>query len=166
MCLIVDANVAAIVFSGDLNGPFAPVWLAIKLKKAIAVHGGKLSTEYSKIVKLVRILVELGRQGSLRRVSDDLVQKETARFAKMKLQSDDPHILGLAVVSKARLLCSHDINLHADFVNPALLKPAGAVYQDASHSHLISKHCRHVKKPRPRLRRRKQRAKPKPNRGT
>ena len=44
-------------------------------------------------------------------------------------QSDDPHILALAVVSGARLLYSNDRLLQHDFKNPALInQPRGKVY--------------------------------------
>lgn len=49
------------------------------------------------------------------------------------LRSDDPHIIALAKVSKAKLLISCDIKLHEDFKNHT----DGSIYQDASHKHLL-----------------------------
>jgi len=141
MCLIVDANVAALVFPAVSGSAFEPIWKALTQKRAIAVYGGKLASEYFKINKIFRFLAELNRQGTLRKFSAQLVSAETNRFASLTIQSDDPHILGLASVSNARLLCSNDQALHADFTDPNLISPRGSVYQNRSHSSLISKHC-------------------------
>src|SRR5665213_2710356 len=125
MCLIIDANVASLVFSATPGTAFQPVWDALAKKKAVAVHGGHLTEEYRRIVRIRKILIELGRQGVLRKVPDDLVVAETADYQARPIQSDDPHILGLAKIAKVRLLCSRDQDLHADFTNPALLSPHG-----------------------------------------
>jgi hypothetical protein len=145
MCLIVDANVATQVFTLTPSKAFAPVWTALWRKRAVAVHGGKLTQEYIRIVGIRRILKSLDQLGALRKVADRPVREQTIRYQSMSIQSDDSHILGLASAAGIRLLCSHDKNLHTDFTNPKLLQPSGAVYQSASHRHLIVKHC-HKKK--------------------
>ena len=44
--------------------------------------------------------------------------------------SDDQHIVALARIGKARLLCSNDDALTTDFRNPVLIsKPRGKVYK-------------------------------------
>jgi hypothetical protein len=89
------------------------------------------------------ILTELDRRGSLRKVPDNDVDEMTKTVRDEGLcVSDDPHIIALARIARTRLLCSHDKDLHADFTNPKILKPAGSVYQKKSHQHLIRKHCR------------------------
>ena len=146
MCLIVDANVASLVFSKTPDEEFEPIWKALRKKRAIAFMGGELSREYARITSIRKILVELNRQGVLRRVSDQQVDELTKEFREYQLRSDDPHILALASVSNARLLCSHDQNLHTDFTNPVLLKPPGSIYQNSTHKHLIRKHCKATSK--------------------
>jgi hypothetical protein len=142
MCLIVDANVASLVFVPDPADDFQPVQAALFQKKATAVYGGQLAREYARLKKLSRLLVELDRQGILRKMDDRAVdQMMDAVVAEALCISDDPHIVALARVSKVRLLCSHDQDLHADFTNPKILKPRGSVYQRRSHRHLIRKHC-------------------------
>jgi hypothetical protein len=60
-----------------------------------------------------------------------------------ELKSDDPHIIALAKVSGARLLCSKDQNLHTDFGNRVFIdKPRGNIYQNQSHAKLLKK-CDH-----------------------
>lgn len=148
MCLIIDANVASDVFSGKPSVDFQPIWNALAKKKAIAVHGGKLSNEYSKLKRITRLLVELTRQGCLRKIPDEQVKAETIIYKNKEIKSDDAHILALAKVANVRLLCSKDKKLHADFTNNALLNPPGSVYQKHTHSHLISKHCGTTKRHR------------------
>lgn len=148
MCLIVDANVASLVFSPKPHDDFLPIWNALSNGRAVAVHGGHLTVEYKKLTKIRRLLVELGRRGALRKIEDGPVKLATADFAEKGIRSDDPHILGLAQVTNVRLLCSHDRDLHADFTNPALLQPQGNVYQNSDHNPLIARHCKLKKQSR------------------
>ena len=148
MCLIVDANVASLVFSPKPHDDFRPIWSALSKGRAVAVHGGHLTVEYGKLTKIRSLLVELGRRGALRKVEDGPVELATTGFTRMGIRSDDPHILGLAKVSKVRLLCSHDNDLHTDFTNPTLLQPHGRVYQYRNHAHLIGLHCKPKKQSR------------------
>ncbi len=152
MCLIIDANVASLVFSAEPHEDFQPIWDALQNGRAVAVHGGRLTDEYMRLARIRRLLLELGRRGALRKVEDDPVNSATADFADRVIQSDDPHILGLAQVSKVRLLCSRDQDLHADFTNPSLLRPQGSVYQTSAHTRLIARHCQPKKRSRRRSR--------------
>jgi len=142
MCLIVDANVGNRVFTPTPSADFAPVWNALVAGRAVAIHGGLLSVEYTRLSAVARrLLLELTRQGKVRKADDAAVELATDEFKQQEINSDDPHILGLARVSGVRLLCSHDERLHADFTNPALLRPKGSIYQTAEHAHLIARHC-------------------------
>ena len=149
MCLIVDANVATLVFSPPPHADFKPVAEALRAKTATAVYGGQLVDEYEKLSSLTRIIRELDRQGILRLQSHAKVEAMTRSVKDEGLcVSDDQHIIALARVADVRLLCSGDKNLHRDFTNPAILKPRGDIYQKASHAHLIAKHCSKAKKAR------------------
>lgn len=148
MCLIIDANIASLVFSAEPHEDFRPVWDALQHGRAVAVHGGRLTDEYMKLTRIRRLLLELGRRGALRKIDDGPVNAATNDFAGKAIRSDDPHILALAQVSTVRLLCSHDQDLHVDFTNPSLLRPRGSVYQTNEHIHLIARHCQPKKQPR------------------
>ncbi len=142
MCLIVDADVGPEVFVPGRSVDFQPIRVALEKRRAVAVYGGKLAREYRKMATLWRIILEYDRQGMLRTVSDAAVDRRTNALSKKgACRSNDPHIIALALESGVRLLCSHDQNLHADFTDPDILKPAGSVYQKRSHQHLIRKHC-------------------------
>lgn len=142
MCLILDANCLHKVFPST-DEEFLPVKNAITSGSAKLVYGGaKLLEEYMRVATAWRMIVALDRAGRTRKVNDSEVDsKESELKVAGQLQSDDPHVIALAMVSGVRLLCSHDTNLHADFTNPNLLRPRGSVYQYASHKHLIRQHC-------------------------
>ncbi len=92
MCLIVDANVASLVFSPKPHDDFLPIWSALSRGRAVAVYGGHLTVEYTMLTKIRRLLLELGRRGALRKVEDGLVQRATAAYVEKEIRSDDPPI--------------------------------------------------------------------------
>jgi len=142
MCLIIDANVCGDVIGMKKGGDFSAVWSALLDKKAIAVYGGKLAREYARMHKINRIIKELDRIGMFRKVNDTEVDSKAKELEDNKsCLSDDQHIIALALISNARLLCSNDKTLHADFTNANLMKPAGNIYQKPAHKNLIKKHC-------------------------
>jgi hypothetical protein len=143
MCLIVDANLLSAVFATPPMDEMKPVRDALFTKRARAVYGGKLAKEYAELKRLAKFLAELDRQRILRlypRAEVDAAEEEVVNEGRCV--SNDPHVIGLARVSGTRLLCSHDVDLHADFTNPAILRSAGNVYQTHAHKHLIVQHCR------------------------
>lgn len=144
MSLIIDANCAVAAFSEPASTDFAPLIRALTEGRATLVVGGRLRQEYSRLGQVARMFRILNQAGRALSIADHEVDTEEAKvLAAFQLASDDPHILALARVSRARLLCSKDQALHADFTNPKIInKPRGSVYQDASHEPLIRKCCR------------------------
>ena len=145
MCLIIDANFVHHVHpTPDANG--TPIRQALLTGRARLVYGGKLSQEYRDGPgEFRRWLVRLDQAGRARKVPDVDVNQVTEELVRARAcVSDDPHIIGLARVSGARLLCSSDVALHTDFTNSLLLSPKGSVYQRAEHRHLVDEHCHGV----------------------
>lgn len=147
MCLIVDTNVAHRVFLARDDDDFRHVFACLfegRMPRVSIVYGGKLLQEYMKSAPIRRALTILDRAGSARKISDALVESETQTVVGLRLcQSDDEHIIGLALASNVRLLCSNDRDLHSDFTNRRLLnRPRGSVYQKARHRHLLDRFCR------------------------
>jgi hypothetical protein len=142
MCLILDANCLHKVFP-DVDAEFLPVLEALMSGNAKLILGGtKLTAEYQLLKKAWKMVVAFDKAGRVKKISNSQVDaKEAELNATGKLQSDDPHVIALAIISGVRLLCSHDQNLHADFTNPAILHPRGSVYQNGSHKRLIRKYC-------------------------
>ena len=143
MCLIIDANVATHTFSSPPHSDFEPIRNALFQGQAYMVHGGRLTEEYSRIGKVVAALAVLDRAGRAKVIrSATLSVTEEKLRASGQCASNDFHIIALAQLSGARLLCSHDQLLHHDFTNKNLLSnPRGSIYQTPTHAHLIRRHC-------------------------
>ncbi len=148
MCAIIDACVATRVLV-EKNDPDYRIIHDILLKKKLQmVYGGGLRREYLKVSKVTRIVRMLDQAGIAKLIPDkdvDAQDKEVKKQAQCK--SNDTHIIALALVSKARLLCSADHELHADFKNPLIIsKPRGRIYQSPEHVDLLKRKCAVCKK--------------------
>lgn len=138
MCLIVDANLAAIVFGEPVHDNFRPIlnWLLSPKENGKLVVGGHLTTELYKVTNAHRFIRGLYQAGRVKIFPDDTVQKETKLVSSI-CESDDPHVIALAKVSGARILCSHDTTLHKDFTNLNIISPKGHIYQTSKHKRLL-----------------------------
>lgn len=142
MCLILDADIVHKVFPTP-RVEFDPIHQALMGGRARCVYGGGLTREYRQMASFRRLLLRLDQQGIAQQFDDSKVDSEESKLrARGICQSNDVHILALAIVSKVRLLCSEDEALGEDFTNAAILsKPRGKVYKRAEHSHLITERC-------------------------
>jgi len=141
MCLIVDANLASLVFSENSHDNFRPIidWLSPN-KDGNLVVGGRLAIELDKVAVAKRFVRSLLQAGRARQIPDTATNEEEKRIAD-SCKSDDPHVIALARISGARILCSHDKTLHTDFTNQELISdPRGHIYQNAEHAHLLSRY--------------------------
>lgn len=100
MCLIVDNNVASLVLVTP-NPAYQPVSDALfKSRTAQVVHGGHLTDEYGPNVK-ARLRISTHGIGGVRVLPDAEVRSKTAELLASGLcQSDNPHVLAVAWVSK------------------------------------------------------------------
>lgn len=140
MLLIVDANCAPSTLCNAPHADYRPVLAALLTgKKKIVIGGSKQKTEYQKLAAVWKFLRSLDQAGRAQLIPDSQVDVEELHVKQqLVIASDDPHILALARVSGARLLCSHDQALHADFCNALIISnPRGKVYQNASHAKLL-----------------------------
>jgi len=139
MCIIIDANLAALVFSDTPSTDFVPIinWLTSSQKDGKLVVGGHLAKELDKVNSARRFVGSLVRAGRARIIPSDVTDVETENIRAVCL-SNDPHVIALARLSGARVLCSHDKNLHRDFTDTNLVPiPQGHIYQNATHAHLL-----------------------------
>ena len=131
MCGILDANVIGEVFGSNLSPAGKGFFDWIDKKSGVLVIGGKLREELGRSTGIFRDWAQQAQQsGRLRAVDDSAVNtKEEELRAEGLCQSNDHHIVALALVSGARLLYSNDTTLHIDFKNRALIpKPNGVIY--------------------------------------
>lgn len=138
MCIIIDTNRIGEVLSKTEDALPVLDWLK-KPNSHLAIGGTKLNDEYKKIPKFVALLSVLNGVGKIRRFDSSEVDAEHKKIEESgAMSSDDPHILGLAAVSRCRLLYSDDEALHEDFTNTKIMKPKGKVYQYKTHKHLLN----------------------------
>ena len=141
MLIIVDANCAVETLSERPSPDFKPVLDAVIAgTNKLAIGGSTLNKEYQKLKgvwRFIRILDQAGRT-QLCSVSEVDREMELVKTA-FDISSDDPHVLALARISGARILCSRDKALHSDFGNPRIInRPRGKVYQNATHARLLT----------------------------
>lgn len=141
MCVIVDANMASAVFSRPPADEVKPVVRWLLKGKGVLVHGGKLTSELSRVSQARKTLVELRRSGK----AIDIEAENPSVFAtevawcKEHCRSNDPHVIAIARSSGARTLVTNDRLAMEDFKNTDLVpKPAGKIYQRAKHAALLT----------------------------
>ncbi len=123
MCVIIDTNVAGMVFGkGSPRDHTDAILSAIDDRGLKLVSGGKLHSELLTNSSFVNWWRERRRSGSVHSVDKNRIEKEhQAIEAKGGFVSNDVHILALARASGARLLITADKALHKDFKNQSLI---------------------------------------------
>jgi hypothetical protein len=118
-------------------------WLLAAKSKSGLIIGGKTFRKELQKVGLRETLFVLSQAGRLHTIDDDLIGiKEKELSSKKACVSNDGHVVALALVAKCSVVFTRDILLHQDLKANA---PAGrkiAIYQNSSHSHLLTIcHC-------------------------
>lgn len=147
MCLIVDNDVAHRVLLRDSDPDFGLVHSCIFEGQPFDLKlylGGKLTDELVQNDHVRRILVLLDQLGRTINVDDNEVKAETERLNELGIcRANDTHVIALARISKARLVCTNDRDLQRDFKDGAVLSvPRGKVYKRTSHRELLRKACK------------------------
>ncbi len=148
MCAIIDACVATRVFVDKNDSDLVKIRTLMFARKLEVVYGGELAREYARLKTVARIVKLLDQAGIAKKHNDKRVDDEDDKVKKLNLcMSNDTHVIALARVARARLLCSADQALHIDFKNKKLIdKPRGRIYQNATHDGLLKRKCRACKK--------------------
>ena len=139
MCVIIDANSAAEVFSTPAQPDFKPVIEWILRGDGRMVAGGKNLAELRTVRVAADFISEQHRRGRAILVPQASVDREEKALKAARLcRSNDHHVVALAIVSGAKKLCSADKALQSDFTRAELLRgPKGRVYQRPEHVHLL-----------------------------
>ena len=123
MCVILDNNVRSEVFGDNQSeaGEFFLDWLTSRNGKLVV--GGELLRELGEYSNFMTWLQQALQSGAAIRIPDSDVDAETERLRDQAVcRSNDEHVLGLAVVSGARLLFTNDRNLQMDFKNRRIIR--------------------------------------------
>jgi hypothetical protein len=139
MCLIVDTNQRDAFFGRPTNPAYAPAVAWITSGGGRLVYGGKLRTEFATRPGVARLLDAWVKSGRAVLYADDLVESEERRVLAIGIRSDDEHVLALARLSGARLICTEDADLIVDTRDKRILdKPRARIYQRAEHAELLN----------------------------
>lgn len=143
MPIIVDTNIAPAFFL-DASSPYIALRIGVTSGSCQLHYGGSVQKkEIKKNHEIQKIYLEWKRAGRAREIDGASVDARSKTLGSIK--SDDPHIIALALVGGARLLCSKDAALIRDFTNTRLV-PAGNVYPNRrpprrTHLRLVRTHC-------------------------
>lgn len=153
MCIIIDTNTLALVFDKTTLGhnEFKPVSDWIFTGKGKVVYGG---TKYKhELKKYLGIFTELSRANKAVKIDDQKVDNAELMASGMIVDKDfdDQHIVGLLIVSKCKLICSHDKRAYPFFRNKIFFSPASnkpRIYSGKrNHELLADRHIAEVCQP-------------------
>ena len=139
MCIIVDTNTFHKFREPD-DEDMEPVWTWLEKRDGKIAYADteKLEAEWNK-GGMQNLRNRLRRSGQLKVVSSEDVQ-EKADELKGEIESDDEHIIALAIVAGVKVLVSYregDRDLFDDFRDKNLV--GGRVYTRKTHTHLLTK---------------------------
>ena len=139
MCVIVDANEASPFFQRPVSSIHAPVVRWITERDGRLVYGGKLKAELLRVADARRLVLAWSAAGRALDVDAEAVVAVEQQIERSGLcRSNDAHVIGLALVSGARVLCTQDTPLMEDFRNRELISgPRGNIYRSPDHAHLL-----------------------------
>ena len=144
MCAIVDTNILHDVFDTNRSqaGEHFYKWL---IRKGTVVVGGRLRREVPR--KWQSLFSEMQQKGTARNIPDKEVDIEETRIkTEVSYDSDDEHVLALALVSGARLLYTNDVDLQDDFRNRDILRD-GKVYTTRKYQDVRTSHKKLLRRP-------------------
>lgn len=123
-----------------LDPDLLPLWRWIDDGKGRLAVGGQLTEELNRVASAGRQLRSWRQAGIAFREDSEKIEAEQKQI-EGQCSSDDAHVIALARASGARILCSGDRKLHADFRDPALINnPRGSIYQTADHADDVLRH--------------------------
>ncbi len=125
MCVIVDNSVRDLVFRRRNDRTEADNYFfdCIDNGKLKLVVGGKLLDELKGSAQFIQWFKQANSRGLaiISANSSEVNNKQKELEKGCKIKSDDPHVLALAIVSKARILYTHDDDLKDDFKDNKLI---------------------------------------------
>lgn len=141
MCLIIDSCCVPSVFNPNSkeHAQFVPVLNWVTTGNGKIIYGGtKYNTELLHLDRYFKIIIELKKQGRVIQVPSEPID-HYAKGLKLRIPDaafNDPHIVALVALSRCRIVCTYDKELHP-YLQQADLYPKGVkppkIYSSASH---------------------------------
>lgn len=135
--IIIDNNFIHKVF--EKRKDCSELWrsmFGISNRHITMILGGKLKREMFAQRQKLETFTAWARAGKLITIPCDKVDNEEVIVTALQIRSDDPHVLALARIGCARVLCTDDEALSQDFRDERIIpKPKGKIYKsDSSRS--------------------------------
>ncbi len=131
MCIIVDANLQGLFMKRHPD--MLPVHDWIKKKGSKIAHSYTPKFRKETTPKFRTELSNLSRRGKVKLIPPEQVQKQQKTLTG--LQSDDPHIIALALAAKVKVLITDDKKLKKDFIQHV----GGKIYRNEDDKGLLKK---------------------------
>jgi predicted nucleic acid-binding protein len=145
MCIIIDTCCFASVFDAKTidHEHYQPVLKWVTDGKGKIIYGGtKYKEELAKAGKYLQLIVELRKAGKvieLELEKVDLVQYDV-KSKETDLDFDDPHLIAIVIVSRCKIVCTHDRRSHK-FLKKKSLYPKSTyrplIYSNKTHQSLL-----------------------------
>ena len=131
MCVVIDANKAADFCKQE--HPYLKMLLQWVNAGGRIASGGRLEVELYKVQAMKGLLIEWSRAGKLIKISAEKIAQREALVRECCV-SDDPHVVALAIESKAHIIVTEDKNLIKDLKNIRLVGSRRKIYKENSKS--------------------------------
>lgn len=139
MLLMLDANCCAAALRMESEFPSFVRCLLLG-KGRLSIGGTKMLEEYNRISEMSKFLIALDRAGKIERIDRSAVDKMSQDLESRKvMDSDDPHVIAVACLSGARVLCTKDRALIRDFTAGRFFQPRGKIYSGERNRKLLEK---------------------------
>ncbi|MCY4543050.1 MAG: hypothetical protein OXB95_11785 [Rhodobacteraceae bacterium] len=126
MVAIVDADSFPVLASRKSEGDDLFLsWIHRRHGKLAISDAGQYFKELSKNHAVMELIRRYGQGGQLRLIPADQLSVTDGQIEQTNHRSNDSHILSLALASNAKVLCSNDDDLRADFKNKDILPSMG-----------------------------------------
>ena len=131
MCIVIDANKAADFCKQER--PYLRTLLQWVNSGGRIASGGRLEVELYKVHAMKGLLIEWSRAGKLIRISPERIAQREA-LVRNRCVSNDPHVVALAIESRAHIVVTADRNLIKDLKNLELVGSKRRIYKENSAS--------------------------------
>jgi hypothetical protein len=138
MCVVIDTNKAADFCRQER--PYLKTLLNWVNSGGRIASGGRLEAELFRVQAMKGLLLEWSRSGKLIRISPDRITNREV-LVRDYCASDDPHVVALAIESRASIVVTGDMNLIKDLKNTGLMGSRRKIYkEDSANPESIKRH--------------------------
>lgn len=141
MCIIIDANQAGELATGEK--PYVKLVLKWIKDGGAIVSGGDLERELFKHSNMRDLMGQLSRSGQLRRIGKQKIEQRTAAVEAM-CQSNDAHVVALAIEARTRVVVTGDNLLIKDLKNSTIVGTRRRVIKENSANPTRTAHVTHL----------------------